>query len=450
MVQSLERGFQLKALIFDVDDTLYIEKDYIRSGFTLLCKVLKAKGVEADVDSFVACFSTNASEAIEKYLKSLRCYTEALHKELLQLHREHIPNIQPFPNVEPLLQKLKAMGIPLGIISDGTALAQNNKLIGLGLKHYFDYIVFSDALGGAHCRKPCDVSFRYIQKQMQIPFENMLYIGDNCDRDFYPVNHLGMRGLQLLNEKGVYYGKQYPNHAKDYYEIEKIIYQILERSMPLRITIDGPVGAGKSTVAAEVAKALNILHLDTGAMYRAFAYACKLREISPENLDAVKKCIAESNISVVFLDGTQQTRLNGQSVDAFIRTPEISMLASQLSKIPEVREKLVEEQRKIASRQDILLDGRDTGSNVLPFAEVKIFLTASPEERARRRFEQNAGGQSYEEILEDLKQRDYQDMTRAVNPLVQAEDAILVDSTDIGFTDTVETILSIVRDIHGK
>lgn len=228
MVQSLERGFQLKALIFDVDDTLYIEKDYIRSGFTLLCKVLKAKGIEADVDSFVACFFTNASEAIERYLKILGHYTEELQQELLLLHRQHIPNIQAFENVESLLRMLKAKGIPLGIISDGTPLAQNNKLIGLGLRQYFDYVVFSDALGGSHCRKPCDVSFRYIQKQMQIPFENMLYIGDNCDRDFYPVNHLGMRGLQLLNEQGVYYGKQYLNHAKDYYEIQEIIQRILE------------------------------------------------------------------------------------------------------------------------------------------------------------------------------------------------------------------------------
>lgn len=219
--------------------------------------------------------------------------------------------------------------------------------------------------------------------------------------------------------------------------------------MPLRITIDGPVGAGKSTVAAEVAKALNILHLDTGAMYRAFAYACKKRKISPENLGEVLQCIVESTITVEFLEGAQQTLLNGEVVDAYIRTPEISMLASSLSKIPEVREKLVEEQRKIASQQDILLDGRDTGSNVLLFAEVKIFLTASPEERARRRFEQNAGGQSYAEILKELKQRDHQDMTRAVNPLIQAEDAVLVDSTALSFEETVEKIIHIVRE-HGK
>lgn len=441
---------KLEAVIFDIDDTLYLEMDYIRSGFSLLAAFLRKQGIPADTEDFVACFHTNASEAIERYLCQLGVYEEALHQKLLCMHREHIPDIRPFAHVEELLAWLKQKGLRLGVISDGTALAQNNKLIGLGLRQYFDEIVFSDALGGVHCRKPCDVSFRYIQRKMDIPFENMLYIGDNCDKDFYPVQHLGMRGIQYRNPQGVYYGKPYAVHADNYFTIQDRIMEMLEQNTPLNITIDGPVGAGKSTVAAEVARRLNILHLDTGAMYRAFAYACRELRIDTENIAQVQRAIKSTEITVDFAEGEQKTMVNGRLVNNAIRTPEISMLASTLSKLPAVREKLVAEQRKIAQSRDILLDGRDTGTNVLPAAQIKIFLTASPQVRAMRRFQQNSGGQSYEEILKDLKKRDLQDSTRAVNPLMIAEDGILVDSSELSFEQTVDHILQIVRTRYAK
>ncbi len=441
---------KLKAVIFDVDDTLYLEMDYIRSGFRLLTEYLHSLNIPAVLEDFVACFQTNAGDAIDLYLHRIGAYNKSLHQSLLSIHRAHIPNIQPFDYVEELLLWLKEKGLRLGVISDGTALAQNNKLMGLKLHHYFDDIVFSDALGGPHCRKPCDVSFRYIQKQMNIPFENMLYIGDNLDKDFYPVTHLGMQGIQYWNEKGVYYGKKYKVNSPSFREIKQMIQEIMEQRMPLNITIDGPVGAGKSSVANAVADRLGILHLDTGAMYRAFAYACKTMAVDENNPEQVAQAIKDTNISVDFVDGEQKTMVNGRVVNDYIRTPEMSMLASTLSKLPEVRQKLVAEQRNIARSHDILLDGRDTGTNVLPRADVKIFLTASPEVRAMRRFKQNAGGQSYSEILEDLKKRDLQDTTREINPLVMAEDGILVDSSDMDFEQTVEQILNIVRNFDGK
>ncbi len=215
--------------------------------------------------------------------------------------------------------------------------------------------------------------------------------------------------------------------------------------MPLNITIDGPVGAGKSTVADEIAKRLSILHLDTGAMYRAFAYFCIEKGISVEDELAVAAIIDEVEISVAFSNGKQKTLLNGTAVDDYIRTPEVSMAASTLSKMGIVREKLVKEQRKIAKTRDMVLDGRDTGTNVLTDAEVKIYLTASPETRANRRFKQNLSTNSYEEILAAVIKRDYQDSNRALNPLKKADDAHLLDSSNMSLDEVVESILQIVR-----
>lgn len=438
--------FPVRAVIFDIDDTLYLEKDYIYDGFSYLSNYLQGKGIPATVDDFMQFFTTNASDAIANYLQSLHVYSKELHSTLLQMYRERIPNIKAIPGVEALLQYLHQKNIPLGIISDGTPMAQNNKLLGLNVRHYFDFVVFSDALGGPHCRKPCDVGFRYIQKQMQIPFPNLLYIGDNADKDFYPVEHLGMQGIQYRNPNGVYYGKKYKYNSNDFYFILQKIQTILENTMPINITIDGPVGAGKSTVAKEVANRLGILHLDTGAMYRAFAYACHTQGVSAEDTEGIVNMLQSTNLEVAFVEGEQKTLVNGQCVNAYIRTPEISMLASNISKNPLVRQKLVEAQRQIASTQDVLLDGRDTGTNVLKNAKVKIFLTASAQERARRRFEQNGKTVSFEEVLQDLIKRDKQDMEREINPLVIAEDGILVDTTHMNFEESVEYILQIVRE----
>lgn len=218
----------IKAIVFDVDDTMYIEMDYIRSGFSLLCRYLQSLGISADIDDMAACFSTNAGDAIKRYLESINQFSSELHDSLLKIHRAHIPAIKPFDNLESILQKLQNKNIRLGIISDGTPYAQNNKVIGLGLDKYFDCKVYSDSLGGVHCRKPCDVSFRYIAKQMNVGFDEMIYIGDNCDRDFYPCDHLGICGLQIADPRGVYYGKKYKNSFKNYYELERALFKILE------------------------------------------------------------------------------------------------------------------------------------------------------------------------------------------------------------------------------
>lgn len=218
----------VKAVVFDVDDTLYPELDYIRSGFSLLCSYLNSIGIEAKTDDMVACFTTNASDAIKEYLCSINHYSTDLHESLLSIHRAHIPQLKPFENLENILIKLKNKGLILGIISDGTPYAQNNKVIGLGLDKYFDYKVYSDALGGKHCRKPCDVSFRAIANQMNLRFDEMIYIGDNCDRDFYPCEHLGILGMQIAIPGGVYFGKKYKNTYENYFQLEKALIKILE------------------------------------------------------------------------------------------------------------------------------------------------------------------------------------------------------------------------------
>lgn len=436
----------INAVIFDVDDSLYIEKDYIKSGFTLLAKKLIEKAYDADAEQMYNCFEYAASPAIEKYLRSKNIYSYELHQELLALHREHIPNIRPYPHLEKLLLKLKKHGIKLGIISDGTPLAQKNKVLGLKLYGYFDYCVFSDSLGGTHCRKPCDVSFRYIQKLMNLEFSQMLYIGDNCTRDFYPVDHLGMHGIQIRDKRGVYYGQKYKNSYDNYADIHKKIFDMLGvLEMPISITIDGPVGAGKTSIAKAVANRLEIIHLDTGAMYRTLAYACCKYNIDTDNAKSLENFTENANIGTSF-DGREQINmLDGENVNAFIRQEHIGMLASKISKNELVRQKLVKLQRDIAKKYDIILDGRDTGSNVLKDADVKIYLTADAKIRAQRRYEQNGKKSTVEIVLKDLMQRDKQDMTREVNPLVIPENAYIVDSSDQDEQSTVDTIVNIIR-----
>ncbi len=220
--------------------------------------------------------------------------------------------------------------------------------------------------------------------------------------------------------------------------------------MPLTIALDGPVGAGKSTVSDEVAKRLNILHLDTGAMYRAVGLAALDHGVSPEDEEAVVSLLQSGgiDIDVRYEDGAQVTLLNGENVNARIRTQEAGSAASAVSRYPEVRRAMVRLQQQLASRSPMLLDGRDIGTVVLPDATVKIYLTTSVEIRARRRMLQlrEKGDMTpYETILKEVESRDWQDTHRQADPLRKAEDAVVVDSGDMTFEETVCAILDIVR-----
>lgn len=211
-----------------------------------------------------------------------------------------------------------------------------------------------------------------------------------------------------------------------------------------RVAIDGPSGAGKSTIAKAVASALNIDYIDTGAMYRAVGYKMKKEGVDPADLPAVQAMLDATQID--FRSG--DIYLDEEVVNDQIRTPEMSMMASVCSQIPSVREKLVEIQRGMGMRKSVIMDGRDIGTNVLKDAEYKIYLTASAEERARRRFlELQAKGenQSFEEVLQDIRDRDHNDMTRELNPLRKAEDAIELDTTGLNIDQVVEEVLKIVR-----
>lgn len=220
--------------------------------------------------------------------------------------------------------------------------------------------------------------------------------------------------------------------------------------MPLTIAIDGPVGAGKSTISDIVAKRLGILHLDTGAMYRAVGLYMLENGVDIQDDQAVSKLCEEGKVpvDVRYENGRQQTLLDGRDVSAFIRAQEVGGAASAVSRYPAVRKMLVRRQQELARETPMLLDGRDIGTVVLKDATVKIFLTASPESRARRRMLQlrEKGDETpFEEILKEVNARDQQDTHRAADPLRQAPDAVLVDSSDLSFDETVDAILSIVE-----
>ena len=218
--------------------------------------------------------------------------------------------------------------------------------------------------------------------------------------------------------------------------------------MPINIALDGPVGAGKSTIADAVASRLGILHLDTGAMYRAIGLAALRAGISPSDEDAVTALCGRVDVGVAHQPDGQHTLLDGEDVTSLIRTEEVSMAASTVAKFAGVRRAMVAVQQRLAATTDMLVDGRDIGLRVLPDAPVKIFLTASPEERARRRWEQlraTGGSDSYEQVLEDLKRRDYQDTHREVDPLQAVADAVIVDTTGLSFEESVEKILAVVE-----
>ncbi|MBQ3304499.1 MAG: (d)CMP kinase [Clostridia bacterium] len=211
---------------------------------------------------------------------------------------------------------------------------------------------------------------------------------------------------------------------------------------PFSIAIDGPAGAGKSTVAKAVATELSAMYLDTGAMYRAFGLYM-LRRGAIKDKSAIIAAVDDVDITVEFIDGAQHIFLGGEDVTQAIREPEVSMAASEVSTVPEVRERMVALQRKIAEGHDVIMDGRDIGTKVLPNATLKIYLTASVEERARRRcleLEQKGIPEPYEKVLEEMKARDYQDTHRAASPLRPADDAVTVDTTNNTLEESVAEI----------
>lgn len=213
--------------------------------------------------------------------------------------------------------------------------------------------------------------------------------------------------------------------------------------MGYNVAIDGPAGAGKSTIAKLVAKEKGYIYVDTGAMYRAMAIHFLKKGIRPEETEKVVQACEDADVTIAYEDGTQQVYLNGENVTAKLRTEEVGNMASKTSAIPAVREKLLELQRGLARTKDVIMDGRDIGTNILPDADVKIYLTASVETRAKRRFDelQEKGTIcDFEEIKRDIRERDERDMNRNIAPLKQAEDAILVDSSSMGISEVVETI----------
>ncbi len=215
------------------------------------------------------------------------------------------------------------------------------------------------------------------------------------------------------------------------------------------IAIDGPAGAGKSTLARQVAAALGYLYVDTGAIYRTLGLAALRRGVDPQDGAAVVALLEDCAIDLRHGgDGVQRMYLNGEDVSQAIRLPEVSRYASGVSAIPEVRAHLMDMQRDLARRNDVVMDGRDIGTVVLPAADVKVFLTASPEERARRRWEelqQRGTPEAYEEVLKDLVERDAKDSGRAAAPLRRAEDAVEVDTTGCSLEESLERLLSVIR-----
>ena len=219
--------------------------------------------------------------------------------------------------------------------------------------------------------------------------------------------------------------------------------------MSFNIAIDGPAGAGKSTIAKQLAKELSFIYVDTGAMYRSMALYFMRNGIAKEDEMAISDACKTVEVSIAYENGEQQVLLNGENVSKEIRKEEVGKMASATSVYKEVRKKLVELQQKLAADKDVIMDGRDIGTCVLPNAQVKIYLTASVETRAERRYQElqeKGAACDLEVIKKDIADRDYQDMHREISPLKQAEDAILVDSSDMGIEEVVETIKKIYRE----
>lgn len=219
--------------------------------------------------------------------------------------------------------------------------------------------------------------------------------------------------------------------------------------MSMNIAIDGPAGAGKSTIAKTLAKNLGFIYVDSGALYRAMAYYFLSQGISAEDEAAIASACPKVDVTITYENGEQQVILNGENVNGVIRTEEVGNMASATSVYPVVRTKLVELQRELAKKADVIMDGRDIGTCVLPDAQVKIYLTASSATRAKRRFDELcAKGMecNLDEIEKNIIDRDYRDMHREASPLKQAEDAILVDSSTL----TIEEVVAAITDIYKK
>ena len=220
------------------------------------------------------------------------------------------------------------------------------------------------------------------------------------------------------------------------------------KNMGYNVAIDGPAGAGKSTIAKLVAKEKGYIYVDTGAMYRALAIHFLKTGIAPENTEKVIEACRDADVSIRYEDGAQQVYLNGENVTGMLRTEEVGNMASKTSAVPQVREKLLELQRTLAKENDVIMDGRDIGTNILPDADVKIYLTASVETRAKRRYDElKEKGEDcdLDQIAQDIKERDERDMSRETAPLKKADDAILVDSSHMSIPEVVSEICSHCR-----
>lgn len=220
-------------------------------------------------------------------------------------------------------------------------------------------------------------------------------------------------------------------------------------SKPIAVAIDGPVGAGKSSIARTAAQRLGFIYCDTGALYRAVGLYCHRNGVDINDAGKVAAQLDDIKLDIRLVDGTQRVFLNDEDVSEDIRLPEISMAASAVSPIPEVRAALLDLQRDTAAKSSVIMDGRDIGTVVLPNADVKIFLTAKPEIRAKRRYDElisKGKDVKYDDVLRDLNERDYADSHREIAPLKQAENAVLADTSELDFEQSVELICGIIRD----
>ncbi|MBR3767471.1 MAG: (d)CMP kinase [Clostridia bacterium] len=218
----------------------------------------------------------------------------------------------------------------------------------------------------------------------------------------------------------------------------------------INIAIDGPAGAGKSTAAKMIAKELGFIYIDTGALYRSIGIAVLRKGLKTDNAQDVISVLPEVQLSLKFVDGEQRVILCGEDVSRDIRLPEASMAASNVSAIPEVRSFLLDMQKKFARENNCLMDGRDIGTVILPDAELKIFLTASAEVRAERRYKElieKGTPKDYNELLEEIKLRDYNDSNRAVAPLKPADDAVIIDSSEMNLEEVVSKIVSLAKEV---
>ena len=219
--------------------------------------------------------------------------------------------------------------------------------------------------------------------------------------------------------------------------------------MGFNIAIDGPAGAGKSTIAKRVAKSIGCVYVDTGAMYRGLGVHFLKNNIDAEDTDGIIKALEDADVTIGYEGDAQQVYLNGENITGLLRTEEVGDMASRSSQIPEVRAKLLSLQRKLAEETDVVMDGRDIGTHILPDADVKVYLTASVSTRALRRYKELAEkgvACDLNQIEEDIKERDYRDMNRETAPLMQAKDAVLVDSSEMSIEEVTDTILKLCEE----